>query len=185
MAMKAIMLDVPAALLEERRRTGADRWDEVWEGVLHMVPPPSEKHQRLNADLFIVLAPLARSRGLLPYIETGLFRSEHDYRVPDQMYAEPDQIGERGVEGTAKLVVEITSPGDETYEKLDWYADTGVDTVLVVDPVTRVAEIFVRQDNRMIASTEPVGVIPALGVEVTTVEGPRLRLIWDGGSAEV
>jgi Uma2 family endonuclease len=183
--VKAIMLDVPAALLEERRRTGADLRDEVWEGVLHMVPPPSAKHQMLSTDLVIVLGPLARARGFRPLMETGLFRAEDDYRVPDQMYARPDQIGERGVEGGAVLVVEIKSPGDETYEKLDWYAGTGVDSALVIDPDTRVAEVFVRQGDRMVPSTEPVTVIPALGVELVTVDGPRLRISWDGGSAEV
>lgn len=177
------MLEVPAALLEERRRTGADLRDEVWEGLLHMVPPPSEKHQRFHGDLFVVLTPLARSRGLLPYFETGLFRSADDYRVPDQTYARPDQISERGVDGGAVLVVEILSPGDETYDKLDWYAGTGVDTVLVIDPVTKVFEIFVRQDGRMVLSTEPH--IPGLGVKPATVDGPRLRLSWDGGSAEI
>jgi hypothetical protein len=35
------MLDVPGSLLDERRRLGLDVVDEVWEGVLHMVPPPS------------------------------------------------------------------------------------------------------------------------------------------------
>lgn len=42
--MRAVMLDVPQALLEERRARGADRWDEMWEGELHMVPLPSEQH---------------------------------------------------------------------------------------------------------------------------------------------
>jgi len=41
------MSDVPPELLAWRRRTGADRWDEVWEGVLHMAPSPTNDHQRL------------------------------------------------------------------------------------------------------------------------------------------
>jgi hypothetical protein len=38
------MLDVPAALLAERQRLGLDLFDEMWEGELHMVPPPSAEH---------------------------------------------------------------------------------------------------------------------------------------------
>ncbi len=34
--MKAVMASVPEHILEWRRRTGADQWDEMWEGVLHM-----------------------------------------------------------------------------------------------------------------------------------------------------
>ena len=45
------MLDVPESLLDERRRLGLDVFDEVWEGVLHMVPPPSGEHQRLELEL--------------------------------------------------------------------------------------------------------------------------------------
>ena len=39
--MKAVMANVPEHILEWRRRTGADQWDEMWEGVLHMAPSPS------------------------------------------------------------------------------------------------------------------------------------------------
>ena len=49
--MRAVMLDVPESLLDERRRQGLDVFDEVWEGVLHMVPPPSGEHQRLELEL--------------------------------------------------------------------------------------------------------------------------------------
>jgi hypothetical protein len=34
------MLDAPQAMLDERRRPGHDVRDEMWDGVLHMVPPP-------------------------------------------------------------------------------------------------------------------------------------------------
>ena len=35
---------------------------------------------------------------------------------------------------TAALVVEVVSPGDETYDKLQFYACHNVDEVLIVDP---------------------------------------------------
>jgi Uma2 family endonuclease len=38
---------------------------------------------------------------------------------------------------TAALVVEIVSPGDETWEKLPFYAAHHVDEVLIVDPQER------------------------------------------------
>jgi Uma2 family endonuclease len=38
---------------------------------------------------------------------------------------------------TAALVVEIASPGDETWEKLPFYAKHGVNEVVVVDPEKR------------------------------------------------
>jgi Uma2 family endonuclease len=150
-----------------------------------MVPSPSERHQAVAAELFLVLAPLAKAHGLLPrYDPTGLFRPgvDNDYRVPDQMYARPEVRSERGIEGAASLVVEILSPNDETYQKLDWYAGVGVGEVLVIEPGTRRVELFVNQDGRM----EPVepAVIECLGVRAETVEG-KLRLTWDGGTADI
>ena len=188
MGVKAVMLDVPQALLDERRRTGADRWDEMWEGVLHMVPPPSGEHQRVGTNLLLALAPLARSRGLEPFYETGLFRPgvDDDYRVPDQVYARPGQVSRRGVEGGAPLVVEIRSPGDETYEKLPWYASVGVDQVLVVHLEPRAAELFACREGAVVpAEAGPEGlVVDSLGVTVAAVEG-RLLVAWEGGSAEI
>ena len=49
--MKAVMANVPQHILEWRRRTGADQWDEMWEGVLHMAPSPNRDHQDLELTL--------------------------------------------------------------------------------------------------------------------------------------
>ena len=185
------MPEVPESLLEERRRLGLDKADEMWEGVLHMVPTPFTPHQRVNTDLLVVPAPLAKARGLLPWGDsTSLFRpgADDDYRVPDQTYARPELTSERGVEGPASLVVEVRSPRDETDEKLDWYAARGVDEVLVVHPETRAVELSARRGERL-ERVEPDaggGVVPrALGVRLETVAGPLLRATWDGGTAEV
>ena len=178
------MLEVPQALLEERRARGADRWDEMWEGELHMVPPPSELHQAVGIAMILALAPLAEERGLVARYETGLFRPDvdDDYKVPDQVYAPPERRSARGFEGAASLVVEILSPNDETYQKLDWYADVGVGEVLVIEPETRRVELFANRDGRM-APVEPA-VIECLGVRAETVDG-ALRLTWDGGTADI
>jgi len=183
------MLEVPQALLEERRRQGLDESDEMWEGELHMVPSPGAEHQAVGAELFLVLGPIAKGRGLMPWYDpTGLFRPgvDDDYRVPDQIYARPEVRSERGIEGAAALVVEILSPHDETYRKLDWYASVGVGEVLVIDPETRRVELFANRDGQMVA-VEPVDgalVVEALGVRAETVDG-KLRLTWDGGAADI
>jgi len=188
--MRAVNLEVPQALLDERHAKGLDKSDEMWGGELHMVPPPMHGHQAVGAELFLVLGPLAKSRGLLPrYDPTGLFRpgADNDYRVPDQIYARPELSSERGIEGGASLVVEILSPNDETYAKLDWYASVGVGQVLVIDPSTRRVELFANRDGRM-APVEPDAdgglLIDALGLRAETVDG-RLRLTWDGGTADI
>jgi|HubBroStandDraft_6_1064221.scaffolds.fasta_scaffold05499_2 hypothetical protein len=61
--MPTLVLDPQPAwverLLEERRRSGADRRDEVWEGVLHVIPPPSVEHERFAHALHVILDPHA------------------------------------------------------------------------------------------------------------------------------
>jgi len=179
------MLEVPVDLLADRRWRNADRWDEMWEGELHMVPPPSVEHQRLGSELFLVLGPLAKTRGLAPlYDATGLFRpgADNDWRVPDSAFARPEVLSHRGIEGAASLVVEILAPGDESYAKLGWYASVGVGEVLVIEPDTRRVELFANRDGRMVP-VAPV-VIECLGVRGETVDG-RLRLTWAGGTADI
>jgi Uma2 family endonuclease len=184
------MLDVPESLLDERRRLGLDVFDEVWEGVLHMVPPPSGEHQRLGSKLVAVLLAAAERRRLVASHETGLFAAADDYRVPDIVVARPANCTHRGVDETAELVVELRSPGDESDEKLPWYAARGVAEVLIVDPATRRFELYrnVGGAATIVAPDDAGGAtLDTLGVRLLTVEsgdGPWLRVATDTESAD-
>jgi Uma2 family endonuclease len=135
--MRALVLDSSTAgldeLIERRHRSGLDRLDEVWAGVLHMIPAPSLAHARIAQQLAELLGPLAREAGLESTMhEFNLGESEQDFRVPDGALHRP---GAAGIWlPTAALVVEIVSPGDETWEKLGFYVSHSVDEVLIVDP---------------------------------------------------
>jgi Uma2 family endonuclease len=123
-------------LIESRRRSGIGRLDEVWDGVLHMVPAPDDLHATIAQQLAEILGPPARDAGLFPTMhEFNLGDSLDDFRVPDGgLHREPGW----GIwEHTAPLVVEIVSPGDETWEKLPFYAAHRVDELLIVDPRER------------------------------------------------
>ncbi len=135
--MRVVMLDAPESLLAERRKLGHDRFDEMWEGELHMVPPPSAGHQDLGSALVAAWRPLGVALGLRVTYETGVFDPAvadfSSYRQPDVLVWRPEHATDRGVEGRAELVVEIRSPDDETYEKLPFYDRVGVREVLVVE----------------------------------------------------
>jgi Uma2 family endonuclease len=137
--MRTLVLDPPTAgldpLLERRRRSGLDRLDEVWEGVLHMVPAPTHEHGDLESQIHTILRPLARQAGLTMVGQSNLGDGEHDFRVPDSALHRPGASG--AWHPTAPLVVEIVSPGDESWEKLPFYAAHDVDEVLIVDPRER------------------------------------------------
>lgn len=123
------------ALLERRRRLGQDLFDEVWAGVLHMNPAPHSRHGRLEWQLAGILASLA-DRAELRALGQFNLGAESDYRVPDGALVRP---GPDAVYlPTAALVLEIVSPGDETWEKLDFYAAHGVEELLIVDPEAKI-----------------------------------------------
>jgi len=148
--MRTVVLDPLTAgldeLLERRRRSGIDRLDEVWEGVLHMVPAPSFGHARIAQQLAEMLGPPARAAGLTAAMhEFNLGESEHDFRIPDGGLLEP---GASGVWlHTAALVVEIASPNDESWEKLPFYAAHDVDEVLIVDPAAHSIDWLALRDG--------------------------------------
>jgi Uma2 family endonuclease len=179
------MLDVPESLLDERRRLGLDVFDEVWGGVLHMVPPPSGEHQILESRMIATLIGVADRHGLVASVETGLFAADDDYRVPDLIVTRPAQRTHRGVDDTAELVVELRSPHDETDEKLPWYAARGVAEILVIDPPTRAIELYRSEGDEPVAVTPDAGdgvTLATLGVRLSTVDssdGPRLRIETD------
>ncbi|MDQ6778889.1 MAG: Uma2 family endonuclease [Actinomycetota bacterium] len=137
--MRTLVLDQASAafdeLLEHRRRTGADRRDEVWEGVYHMVPSPSGAHANLEWQLARLLGPLAERVGLTSTGAINLGDNEHDYRIPDGALHRGRATGVW--HDTAALVIEIVSPNDETWEKLPYYAAHAVDEILIVDPQQR------------------------------------------------
>jgi Uma2 family endonuclease len=141
--MATLVLDPHApglnALKEQRRISGLDRLDEVWEGVLHMVPAPSFEHASVGQQLAEILGPLARAAELIPTMqEFNLGDSIDDFRVPDGGLHRPGAAGTWL--HTAALVVEIVSPEDETWQKLPFFAAHEVDELLIVDPEKRTVD---------------------------------------------
>ncbi len=137
--MKAVLLDIPPFIqcwMDERARLDQDRSDEMWDGVLHMVPPAGAGHQDRGSRLTEMLGPLARASGLRLSYETGVFRPGRtdDYRVPDIVVRADLYSSARGVEGRAELVIEIRSPNDESRDKVPFFAEMGIPEVLILEP---------------------------------------------------
>jgi Uma2 family endonuclease len=117
--------------LEERRRTGADRFDEMWEGVLHVAPAPTGARGDLLLQVMEKLGRLARQAGMVPCAGGFNLGSAEDYRIPDGGIRRHRSVATYF--DTAALVVEILSPGDETFAKLTFYASHGVEENVIVD----------------------------------------------------
>ena len=133
-------------LIERRRRLGQDLFDEVWDGVLHMNPGPAGAHGKVEHQLVVILAHLAKRAKLTSVGQFNVGDGPENFRVPD--------IGlhrsweDRVFYPTAALVIEIVSAGDESYQKFDFYAAHAVDEVVIVAPQERQVHWFTLTHDR-------------------------------------
>jgi Uma2 family endonuclease len=157
--MATLILDshVEERLLEQRRAWGADKFDEVWEGVYIMAPLPTNEHQDLSCDFCAILQDLLGWRKLarvFPGVNLAARTGEWtaDYRCPDVAVFLRDTQAENcdtHWRGAADFLVEITSPGDRTHEKIAFYDRIGVHELLIVNREDWALEFYQRQDDRL------------------------------------
>jgi Uma2 family endonuclease len=191
--MKAVFAAVPEYVLDERRRTGADRWDEMWEGILHMPPAPNRDHQDFEFDFQSWLKQTwARPRGNRVHhqINLAMFGGwPDDYRIPDLLLLTPDRFHidhNEYFEGPPTVAVEIHSPGDEAYEKLEFYADLRVPEVWIIHRDTRVLELFLLRGDeyeRQVVPTDRWLASPSTGIEFRHVLPNKIAVRIAGDEA--
>jgi len=134
-------------VLRFRQRTGADRFDEMWEGVLHMTPSPSFQHQLQASRILSFFVEIWCSRtggGAVMQLNVSTSdRWDQDYRIPEVSVMKADRLPQDEVMFVRPNVVfEVRSPGDEPYDKLAFYADVGVEAVVVVERDTKAVQVF-------------------------------------------
>ena len=168
--MRTVVLGVDdlEALIARRRASGADLFDEVWEGTYHVAPAPTAAHALLDTRLTILLDPYAQAAHLEG---TGPFNLgvQDNFRVPDHGYHRGEPVGTWVP--TAAIVVEILSPDDETFDKFGFYAAAGVDELIIVDPAERLIRCF-RRDGDGYAEAARSDLLGVSSPELTT------RLNW-------
>jgi Uma2 family endonuclease len=110
-----------------------------------VAPDPHGNHGSTQLGVATLLLSAARRLGLQA---RGTFNLDRpgDYRVPDAgiTAAQPAIWYD-----TAVLVVEILSPDDGTFDKLDFYRDHGVRELLVLDWTTRTVRVLDLQDGHV------------------------------------
>lgn len=173
----APLSEVPAPVLAERTRIGLDRFDEVWDGVLHMNPAPNLRHGRIERSLLIGLTPAAEEVGLEVLLEMNLIAPGEagwqDYRVPDVMVIGPGVDADRGVQGAPELVIEVRSPGDDSYDKLPFYERVGAGEVLIIDRDTAAIEHWRNGPGGLVAVAPTAGVhqLGCLAIDLSNTAG--------------
>jgi Uma2 family endonuclease len=188
--MKAVMPSLLPDVQAIRKQTGADQWDEMWEGVLHMPPAPNRDHQDLEGSLESYLrfywAPTCQGKVYHQINVASIGDWPNNYRIPDLVLLLPQRFAidrNEYFEGGPDVVVEIHSPGDEAYEKLPFYRDLGVSEVWIIHRDSREPEIHILKRGRYKKQSPTAqGWVrsPATGVELAGQKGKlALRLAGD------
>ncbi len=149
---------VEQRLIAERRASGADRKDEVWDGVYIIMPDPNVEHQRLVARLVVALSDVVRPPAggdVFPGLNLS-DRTEDwkdNYRCPDVavfLSGNTAQVFEAHICGPADFLVEIVSPNDKTRDKFDFYSGLGVRELLVIDRQPWLLELYRLSGNELV-----------------------------------
>ena len=184
------LIEMPADVLAERERLGLDGRDEVWDGVLHMNPPPSNEHSRVQHQLFRRFDRLALPLGLDVRMELGLFDpaypTPHNFRVPDITVFRPEVGTRRGADGAAAMAVEVRSPGDDSFKKLPYYDAMGVGEVLIAHRDSTWVRHWTWVDGRLVESEPADGHhhLVCLPLAIWS-DGARLFTAVDGAAEAV
>jgi Uma2 family endonuclease len=157
--MATMILDPQIAerLLEQRRAWGADKFDEVWEGIYMMAPLPNDDHQNLMTEFCAIIKDLLGWQGLADVragvnlaAKTGEWTK--NYRCPDVAVFLRDTKAENcdtHWRGQADFLIEITSPNDRTHDKIAFYDLIGVEELLIVNRENWTLELYQRQEGRL------------------------------------
>jgi Uma2 family endonuclease len=143
-------------LIRRRRRTGGDRWDEVWDGVYVMPPLADNEHQRLGLEFAIDLRNLlGPEEGLQIFAGCNISdqpkRWRRNYRCPDvAVFLLGNPAEDRGSHwfGGPDFAVEIISRFDRSREKFGFYASVGVRELLLVDRRPWQLELYRRIEDQ-------------------------------------
>lgn len=150
---------------KDRAKEGLDKYDEVWDGVVVVMPLPNDEHQEIVGGLdYCITAALGWPN---PHrIRPGVNLSDRA-KGWDRNYREPDFVvfleGNPAVNhnthwvGGPDFLVEIVSPDDQSREKLPFYAKLDTKEVLIIDRDPWRLELYQlrRGKLRLVGKAEP------------------------------
>ncbi len=128
-------------------------------GELIMSPSPLLLHQLIIGNLhFLIKFFLQQSKigGLVVLSPMDVRLDEENIFQPDLLYISEDRKAELvqdRVSGAPDLVVEILSPSTAYYDlrqKKDFYERYGVKEYLIVDPLSKYAEVYILKNEKFI-----------------------------------
>jgi Uma2 family endonuclease len=144
-------------LKKERALSGADRFDEVWEGVYMMAPLANNEHQVLATRLGVVyqiVLPWNDENVVLVGVNVSDREKnwKHNYRCPDvAVFLKGTSARDCGTHwfGGPDFAVEVVSRNDRSWDKLGFYASVGVRELLILDRKPWRLELYRLKDGEL------------------------------------
>jgi Uma2 family endonuclease len=152
------MATISNDLIAERETTGADRYDEVWEGGYVMTPLANDEHQDLSTLITSILQLVVGWTLHLGIVRGGTNLSDREtgwksnFRVPDvAVFLNDTKAKNCGTHwcGPADFLVEIISPEDRTRKKLPFYSKLGIPELLLIDRDPWTLELYRLQQGKL------------------------------------
>jgi Uma2 family endonuclease len=150
--MPILIADAPyeEELKRHRAESGADRFDEVWDGVDVRSPLADNEHQDLVGGLCGVLQAVVAWAGLGKVVPGANVSDRNtgwkkNYRIPDvAVFLRDGQARDCDTHwlGGPNLAIEIISPGDLTRDKIPFYATIGTRELLILDRDVWTLELY-------------------------------------------
>lgn len=178
--------DVEKRVQSERAVSGADRYDEVWEGVYMMSPMPNDEHQMIVNAMASILQDMSGWPGL-GQVRPGVNVSDRienwqqNYRVPDVavFLNETKAVNHNSFWfGGPDLAIEVVSAGDQTREKLDFYSAVATQELLVIHrapwrlELYRLASQSLRQVEVATVQNDATIQCETVSIECALLDGP-------------
>jgi len=124
---------------------------QLLDGEMILAPSPTDKHQRLLANLYRAVHSYveAGNLGQVRFAPLDVVLSEYDVAQPDLMFVSNERLSvftEANLQGAPDLVVEILSPSTAGYDqgyKRALYARHEVKEYWLVDPDAETVEVLV------------------------------------------
>lgn len=149
--------DLAESLIEERRRKGLDRYDEVWDGVYFVTSMPNVEHQEIATGIGRHIGgPVVDELGGRVFV--GVNVSDRgagwirNFRCPDVAVYLPENPARQYPThwcGGPDSGIEIVSHGDRSRDKLDFYAAVNTRELLLIDRDPWALELYRRQRGKM------------------------------------
>jgi Uma2 family endonuclease len=157
MPMVAFAREQLKALIRERQSTGADRFDEVWNGVYVMAPSADNEHFDLSSEWNFIIKSVLPDRNAArvhsgPNISDRTTRWTKNYRCPDIAVFFPNNPArDMGTFwfGGPDFAIEVISPEDRSRKKLGFYAKVGVRELLLIDRKPWSLELYRLTDGEL------------------------------------